>query len=934
MSEHRHSGRLLAIILVVVLTTSLGVSLAGTAGHAGTGVAPPSFGTAGGVRVPSAAGSEALHPAAPGVGATIPLVTQRAGSAPTYGSVAETLVFINNTLLAGNFTAVENGVEPTQVAVDEAHGLLFVADAGSSTVSIVNTTNGTVTGRIVLTEIPVALAVDLSLNELLVVTTPPAYLGEDIGSVLVLDASSNRVLANVSLSEVPDAAAFDSTTGNLYVPFEDEADVAVVNLTTNAVQTTVPLDSPGDAAAFDPANGEIYVANGGTSNLSVIQPANNTVETTVPVTADPDGIQPLAGTDFVYVADRGTDELTVLNGSDNLVVSSVPLSFGPVALAADSAVGLVFAVNSTANDVAAINYRTQSVITTTGVGTSPIGVAEDSANGDLYVADSASDNVTVLNAAARTTTGTIQLGLIPVASAYDRASNELGVVFSDENSLWIYNATTDARILSVAVGTDPVAVAYDQKNECFYVANAGSSSVTVFNGSTNARAATVPVASGPDALAYAAAYDYVFVADGNLPPASSAITEIDGANNQVVGTLPVGSDDPVSSLVFDSTNGNLYAGAAHSIVVVDPTSRAVVTSIHDDQLASTLAVDPNSGEVLAGSVRNLSGGFDHTLSIIDPATNQVVTNVTVANCTEGIDFDSQDGLAYVSSGCMDSVSVVNVSAGAEVGSLSVGVNPAGISDDGAGGQVFVTDTGSATLSIITLPGIGHYPIEFSEHGLPVSHSWTVTIGGHQVSSTTSSLVIVEADGTFAFNVTPVAGYAATPNASSVVVGDSFASVQIAFAPLPPTYAVLFQETGLPSGANWSVLWAGTDNVSSAGTSLTIQAGNGTFAWTVFTVAGYAATTPKSSTTVAGGPVTVNVTFQTTSSISGSTGPSGLAAFGAVAGYGLAGVAAIVGLLAGAVVGRGRAGGPPSGTPEPEPTAPAPEAPPTQLPPST
>ncbi|MGC2789687.1 MAG: hypothetical protein WA547_06490 [Thermoplasmata archaeon] len=81
------------------------------------------------------------------------------------------------------------------------------------------------------------------------------------------------------------------------------------------------------------------------------------------------------------------------------------------------------------------------------------------------------------------------------------------------------------------------------------------------------------------------------------------------------------------------------------------------------------------------------------------------------------------------------------------------------------------------------------------------------------------------------------------------------------------YAVVFTETGLPSGTEWSITLNGTSQNS---TSSTIQFSepNGQYAFFVTPVSGYTVA-PEGNLTVAGAPVSMSVTFVSTALSSGT-----------------------------------------------------------------
>jgi hypothetical protein len=76
---------------------------------------------------------------------------------------------------------------------------------------------------------------------------------------------------------------------------------------------------------------------------------------------------------------------------------------------------------------------------------------------------------------------------------------------------------------------------------------------------------------------------------------------------------------------------------------------------------------------------------------------------------------------------------------------------------------------------------------------------------------------------------------------------------------PPTYPVIFHETGLRSNTSWSVTLNGVPS-NSAQDEVVFGEPNGTYSFTLVPPAGYAANVTSGNVTVASGPVTVEIEF--------------------------------------------------------------------------
>jgi hypothetical protein len=130
---------------------------------------------------------------------------------------------------------------------------------------------------------------------------------------------------------------------------------------------------------------------------------------------------------------------------------------------------------------------------------------------------------------------------------------------------------------------------------------------------------------------------------------------------------------------------------------------------------------------------------------------------------------------------------------------------------------------------------GQYPLTFCESGLPSGKSWSVTVGSTTLSSTSGTITFPEPNGNYSYTIGRLAGWSTANTTGTITVNGTPASVEVPWAAF--TYPVTFNETGLPSGTNWTVTLDGTLYGSNT-TSLTGFAPNGTQPFDLGTVSGW------------------------------------------------------------------------------------------------
>ncbi len=199
-------------------------------------------------------------------------------------------------------------------------------------------------------------------------------------------------------------------------------------------------------------------------------------------------------------------------------------------------------------------------------------------------------------------------------------------------------------------------------------------------------------------------------------------------------------------------------------------------------------------------------------------------------------------------------------------------------------DTFLDVSGNGTLTANFATG---FNVTFTETGLTGGNSWTVAMNGTTLTGTLYTIVFEEPNGTFYYQIPNVPGYSKI-HPGFVTIDGANTTVQIKFRSL--SISVRFQETGLPDETVWSVTLNHTqDNAISSW--IAFGETNGTYSYSIGSVAGYSSNVTSGTVSVAGSPLTIMVSF--TSGAGGSSGtPAGLW-------YGLAAVA-LVAVVAGLV----------------------------------
>ena len=327
----------------------------------------------------------------------------------------------------------------------------YVADAGSSSVSVIDTSKNTVVATIQVGAEPLAIATTHDLAHAYV-----ANLGAE--SVSVIDTTTKAVVKTVPVGMNPVAIAITPSGATAYVANFGADSVSAIDTTTNAVVKTVPVGRNPVAVAITPNGATAYVANLGGSSVSVIDTATNAVVKTVPVGDDPISVAITPNGATAYVANLGESSVSVIDTATNAVVKTVPVGRNPVAVAITPNGAAAYVANLGANSVSVIEMATNAVVKTVPVGDDPISVAITPNSAGAYVANSGSNSVSVISTGSNTEIATVTVESSPISLTIAPSGTSVYVASIFANSVSVIDTASNTVSATVAVGKAPVKV--------------------------------------------------------------------------------------------------------------------------------------------------------------------------------------------------------------------------------------------------------------------------------------------------------------------------------------------------------------------------------------------------------------------------------------------------------------------------------------------
>jgi len=755
-----------------------------------------------------------------------------------------------------NVTTVRVGFGPGYAAYDSANGFVYVINQRSGNVSVINGTS--VVGSFGISGSVRFVTYDPS-HDLL-------YFSKNHTDNVTI-ARNTTILGNLTVGDAPFYSSYDPRNGLVYVACVNGADVGILNGTSALSEVSVgnSIWSYPFYTVYDNRNGYVYVTGLGTQdNVYVIGGTSVLANVSVPgepLYATYDGTN-----GYVYVSYNANGQgygFSAINGTS--VIKSFSAGPNPGQGAYDAGNGYVYVPNTYSNNVSVLSGT--SIIATLSVGSRPSFATYDPGNGYVYVSNSYSNSVSVVS--GTTVIGNLSTGMAPGPSIYDPRNGNIYVSNVGGSNLSVIS-TPPARSFPVTFTETGLP--------------GGSAWSVTLDGTSNTSSTTTVGFLEPNGT-----YDFQIG-----PPSGYTAKPISGSvtlngTGQGISIRFV----PIFSVTF--TQRGLPAGASWSVNLSGTLRASTTNTITLAEPNGTYPfiigpvlwyfATPSSGSlVVSGLARTIAVDFllrtypvTFELQGEAPPSSWTVTLAGITNGSSGtmIGFEEPNGTNYPfgvtwSTRCrilQPSSGIVNVS--------------------GAPATVVITDDVTSCVPPV-------YTVNFTERGLPSGTIWWVTPGFYGASATfsdTANLSLNGMTGTFSYIVSTSDRTYSAPAGSFTVTGPG-GSVEVVFSRV--TYTVTFTETGLPPGSNWSAALNGSPESNSGSIRFT-GITNGTYPFTIGSVAGYRATPNNGSITVAGRPMSASIVFKTVTPAGGNrTSPAQFLGLPANEGYAvlLSGVAAL------------------------------------------
>ncbi|MGA8276555.1 MAG: YncE family protein [Thermoplasmata archaeon] len=837
---------------------------------------------------------------------------------------------------------------PEQLVYDSGQNEVFAIndqyDAYHSNLTVISDATNTVVATIAVPYGAISLGYDSKEGEVFVGSDTYSFGGTC--NVTVVNDSTDTIVTTIDVGIDPTGIVYVPTLNELYVTNHGSDNESVISDATNTVVATVslvsdpnaPLYSGPNYPVYDPGQAEVWDFGGFPGYVAAVSTSTHTIAATVWLTFASRYFAYDSANQEEFLVDSLSGYVAVVSDMTDHVVAEIPVGEGAYQVAYDSGKGEVWITNNGGpGNITVINATTNTVVDTFSIpGVGPTGIAYDPALGEMFVGNEycpPCSNITVVNDTTYDVVGLVAYsGFVPFDLAYDSGKGEIFASNAGGN-VSVIDAATDTVVASVGTGVyGGWGMAYDSGLGEMFLTNVNANNVTVISDATNTVVANIPGIAGPWGASYDPGTGDIFIGTDD----GSALSVISDATNTVVESIPDG--EAPSSVAYDAETGNLYTADqdAGTLQVVSPTggtgpTHYPVTFIETGLPATTPWTVTFNGTLGTSNTNTigysvLDGSYTYTVG----AVAGYVVNVTGGPLT--VNGAAVDVYLQFTSNGVPTYTVTFDETGLPSSSTSWKVTLEGtpLSSTTTTIQFVETDgmysftvgevtgyTATPATGTITVNGVSQtkdivftsvstspptYPITFTETGLLSGTSWSVTLAGSLLPSSTTTIATTDPNGSYSFSVTSVAGYTATPVSGTVVITGAAQTVSITFAAsssgTPPpsspsgflglsgsegyillglllaaiviallflllgrrsTYPVVFTETGLSPGTRWSVRLKKDAEFSDTET-IRFTRPSGTYEFEVAPLAGRAPTPATGYVVVEREPTVVPIRF--------------------------------------------------------------------------
>ena len=237
-----------------------------------------------------------------------------------------------------NFTYNDENLNRNcELAIDEEKNLIYVSNAGKSSLIVINGSTHQQVSKIPVGIIPCDVELDQTRDVLYV-------LNESNLAISIIDTNEIKLLKTFQIPFVPYEMVVSNKTGNLYIVSDRNNALYMVNPKTEEVIEISSIDHP-CGIAMNQLTNTIYASSEDTDMIYVVDGENNNLISKIKVESAPRGITVDEKNNLIYVANSKSNSISVISGLTNSVEKVIKTKEDPRRLIHDSRNNFIYSIN-------------------------------------------------------------------------------------------------------------------------------------------------------------------------------------------------------------------------------------------------------------------------------------------------------------------------------------------------------------------------------------------------------------------------------------------------------------------------------------------------------------------------------------------------------------------------------------------------------------
>lgn len=320
-------------------------------------------------------------------------------------------------------------------------------------------------------------------------------------NISVIDTSTDRVLFTETVGNTPYGIAISHDGTKAFVPNYSSNNVSVIDLTQSIATERFTVGKSPCSIAVTSDGSTLLVSNldDGTVSIFTFDGVNRTEET-LSIGNNPTAIAISPDNHYALIGSKSDDFVSLIDLKDSYAIKTINVESGSTALAFTPSGSKAMVLNTSDGTVSIIDFANDFSVKTLKTGTNPMAIAITPDGKKAYIANHISNNITEIDIENGSVTGTTKVGTSPISLAITPDGKKALVVNYGSSSISVIDIEKGLPKGTVTVGTNPIAIAINPEGTKAYVTNDGNSNVSIIDLSTLAVLSSPSVGKLPNSV--------------------------------------------------------------------------------------------------------------------------------------------------------------------------------------------------------------------------------------------------------------------------------------------------------------------------------------------------------------------------------------------------------------------------------------------------